>query len=392
MVMHLLSSFRFSFIMVQMKLSFPEYHLFQLLRRYENQHLPLDLFLSNYFRANKALGSKDRRLIGDAVYGMIRWQALLDYLIEKKGSWEQRYAVYRGFQPANYLSIKAIPLHVRVSCPIELFLLLIEQYGEEKAINLCTTNNTEAPVTVRANPIKTSRDALLNIWKNFNPSPTGAPFGIQFQKRIPLVGFPEFKEGWFEIQDEASQLAASLIQPQPGEHVLDFCAGAGGKTLAFAHLLQNRGQIYLHDIRPYALEQARKRLKRAGIQNAQFLPEGHIELAKLKKKMDWVIVDAPCTGTGTLRRNPDQKWKFSLALLNRLVGQQRMIFEKALSFLKPGGKILYATCSILQAENHNQVDNFISTYGLELQGAPFVSLPQFEGMDGFFAALFSAPM
>ena len=376
-----------------MKISFPEHHLFQLLKRFENQHLPLDLFLSNYFRANSALGSKDRQLIGHAVYGMSRWRGLLDYLIGNNPTWEQRYALFRSFQPANYLIINTIPLHIKISFPKELFALLEESYGEEKATQICQVCNSEAPVTIRINPLKTTRDLLLSRWSSlFDISPCEtSPFGILFKKRAPLTALPEFKEGLFEIQDEASQLVASLITPKPGEHVLDYCAGAGGKTLGFAHQMENMGQVYLHDIRPHVLEQARKRLKRAGIQNCQFLPAGHVALEKLKKRMDWVLVDVPCSGTGTLRRNPDQKWKFSLALLNRLVGQQRMIFEKALSFLKPGGKIVYATCSILPAENEKQVAHFMQTYGLVQESPPFVSLPTYDGMDGFFAAVLYKP-
>lgn len=376
-----------------MKISFPERHLFQLLRQFENQHLPLDLFLNHYFRSNKALGSKDRQLIAGAVYGMTRWKSLLDHLIGPSASWDQRYALYRSFQPAHYLLVNTIPTHVRVSFPKELFTLLEDDYGQEKAMYLCQVSNTEAPVTVRINPLKTTREALLAKWQSIYdvlPCESSA-FGIQFKKRVPLTAMPEFKEGCFEIQDEASQLVGALVRAEPGQQVMDYCSGAGGKTLAFAHLLGNKGQIYLHDIRPHILEQAKKRLCRAGIQNAQFLAEGHHGINKLQKKMDWVLADVPCTGTGTLRRNPDQKWKFSLALLNRLVGQQRMIFEKALSFVKPGGKIIYSTCSMLKAENENQVEHFIAQYKLELAEQLFVSHPSYNGMDGFFAAVLRKP-
>ena len=372
-----------------MKVSFPEHHLFQFLKRFENQHLPLDLFLSHYFKANTALGSKDRQLIAQAAYGMSRWKSLLDFLIGKHPSWEQRYALFRGFQPANYLMLNAIPLHVRVSFPEELFFLIKEGYGEDKAIELCQICNSEAPVTLRVNPLKTTREQLLARWQNhFETIPcVYSSYGIQCKKRIPLTALPEFKEGFFEIQDEASQLVASLVKAEPGQQVIDYCSGAGGKTLAFAAFMENKGQIYLHDVRPQILEQAKKRLKRAGIQNAQFLIEGHPALQKLRKKMDWVLADVPCSGSGTLRRNPDQKWKFSLALLNRLVGQQRMIFEKALSFLKQGGRIVYATCSLLPAENEKQIEHFLKTYDLALEGTPFFSLPTYGGMDGFFAAV-----
>lgn len=372
-----------------MKVSFTDYHLFQLLKRFENQHLPLDLFLSHYFRAHKQLGSKDRRTIATAVYGMSRWRSLLDHLVEGVPTWEKRFALYSHFQPNQFLHVNTIPLHVRVSFPEELFSLLVADYGEEKAVNLCQICNTEAPITVRANALKTTREELLERWAEYEVEAcTHASHGILFPRRVPLVAMPEFKQGLFEIQDEASQCVAELVKVKPGDHVLDYCAGAGGKSLAFASQMKGRGQIYLHDIRPYILDQAKKRMKRAGIQNTQFLMPEHAHLGTLKKKMDWVLVDAPCTGTGTYRRNPDQKWKFSSAQLVRLVGEQRMIFEKALSYVKQGGHIVYATCSLLKAENEKQVDHFLETYDLEMVGSPFVSLPSYGGMDGFFGAVF----
>ena len=150
---------------------------------------------------------------------------------------------------------------------------------------------------------------------------------------------------------------------------------------------KTRGKSYLHDVRRRVLEDCRKRLRRAGIQNAQVVFEDEAKLKKLKKSMHWVLVDAPCTGTGTMRRNPDMKWKFDEALLKRLVSQQRVIFEKALSYLKADGQIVYATCSILKEENEEQIRHFIKTYALELVKEPFQSIPTIDGMDGFFAAV-----
>ncbi len=372
-----------------MKHSFVEHHLFQLLRRFDNQHLPLDLFLSRYFRAYKALGAQDRRTIATAVYGMCRWQGLIDYLIENEPSWQQRYALFRGFRPEQYLYVNTIPLHIRVSFPQELFSLLVKDYGEEKAIYLSQICNTEAPTTIRINPLKTTREEMVGKLSEFEAFPTEkATYGVQLKRRAPLVAMPEFKEGYFEIQDEASQCVAEIVQAAPGDHMLDFCAGAGGKTLAIAPLLEGKGQLYLHDIRSFILEQAKKRFKRAGIQNVQFLQAGHSHLSTLVGKMDWVLVDAPCSGTGTLRRNPDQKWKFTPAMLNRLIGEQRVIFEQALAYLRPGGKIVYATCSLLKAENELQAEHFLHHHNLEWIGEPFSSLPTYDGMDGFFAATF----
>jgi 16S rRNA C967 or C1407 C5-methylase (RsmB/RsmF family) len=202
-----------------------------------------------------------------------------------------------------------------------------------------------------------------------------------FHQKINFAELPEFQEGLFEIQDEASQLISMLVEATPKQQVLDYCAGSGGKTLAFAPLLKNSGQIYLHDIRPQILLKAKKRLCRAGIQNVQFC------LPKHKKSMDWVLVDAPCTGSGTLRRNPDMKWKFDSSLLNRLVAEQRQIFEQALEYLKPSGKIVYATCSLFPQENQDQIQYFQEKFGLKLAKEVFQSFPEKNGMDGFFAAV-----
>lgn len=317
---------------------FRDYHLLQILQHFETQRLPLDVFLSRYFRANPAIGSKDRRFLSDAVYEKFR----------------------AGF-------------------PGVLSTLLDDAYGKEKAEELRLVCKERAPITVRINPLKTSREALLEKWKPFSALPcTHSPYGVVFPEKINFFTLPEFKEGLFEIQDEGSQLISFLIEAKPQDHVLDFCAGGGGKTLAFAYLLQNRGQIFLHDIRPRALLEAKKRLCRAGIQNVQFrLP---------LQPVDWVLVDTPCTGTGTLRRNPDLKDKFSLELLSRLILEQRQIFEKALSFLKPKGKIVYATCSILPQENQDQIAYFSEKFNLTCVKT-FQSLPTSGGMDGFFGAV-----
>ena len=372
-----------------MKLSFPEHHLFQILKRFENQHLPIDLFLSHYFRAHRALGSKDRQLISESIYGMIRWCSLLDYLVGNKTSWEKRYAIFRWFQPNNYLYVNSIPLSVRVSAPSSLFSKLEEDHGQERAIQICQIFNTPAPVTIRINPLKTTREALLAYFQSHSGAfvcPV-SPLGIQFKKRTPLMALSQYKEGLFDIQDEGSQIVASLVKVEPGDQVLDYCAGAGGKTLAFAHRMKNRGQIYLHDIRATILTEARRRLKRCGLQNFQFLTPEHPQLTYLKKKMNWVLVDVPCSGTGTLRRHPNQKWQFSLEGLDQLVAKQRVIFKQALEYLHPKGKIVYATCSILKAENEKQLERFLKLYNLKLISDPFISLPTFGGMDGFFAAV-----
>lgn len=372
-----------------MKISFREFHLFALLDAWSKQDLPLDLAINHYFRAHKALGSKDRAFLAETIYGMVRWQILLDHLIENP-SWENRFNAYTSPEFEKAKTDSSIPVHIRLSCPESLYNLLVNSHGPEKAAEIALVNNQPAPTTVRANLLKTSRDALLNKWKDIYPviPCTTSTTGITFLKKSNFFTLPEFKEGLFEVQDEGSQLLAELVKAQPNQLVLDYCAGSGGKTLAFAPHMQNRGQIYLHDIRPWALQEAKKRLKRAGIQNYQLLLPDSSQIKKLKKKMDWVLVDAPCSGTGTLRRNPDMKGRFTEEMVQRLCGQQRTIFEKALSFLTPNGRIVYATCSLLKEENQDQVAHFLQKYPLELEGNIFQSIPSEGSMDGFFAAVF----
>lgn len=365
---------------------FREHHLLTLLEDYDQQNHPLDLFISNYFRAHKALGPKDRGMIAENVYNMVRWQALLDYLCGGTKTWENRFNFFNSGVFEEAKRNEEIPVHIRHSFPETLFNLLVKSHGMEKACELCRISNKQAPTTVRINVMKTTRDAMMEKWKNLYDVSVceHSPNGIIFHKKINFFSLPEFQSGCFEVQDEGSQLLAGMMQVKPGDQVMDYCSGSGGKTLAFAPMMQNSGQIFLHDIRPHALMDCKKRLRRAGIQNAQVAQSDDAKLRKLKKRMDWVLVDAPCSGTGTMRRNPDMKWDFTEETLPRLVGLQRTIFEKALSFMKPNGRIVYGTCSILNEENEEQLEHFIKTYKLEVVGEPFKTLPSDGGMDGFF--------
>jgi 16S rRNA (cytosine967-C5)-methyltransferase len=365
--------------------SFRNFHILQLLNAFDQQHLPLDLFISLYFRAHKALGSKDRGVIAETIYAMVRWNGLLNYLCKENASWEKKLNLFANFDSAKYQEDQMIAPHIRVSFPEFLFNLIVQSHGFEEGIKICRLCNEPAPTTVRINLLKTTREEMLERWKSsFSVSPCQySPEGIIFHKKINFFELEEFKAGCFEVQDEGSQLLAKLVQAKPGEQVLDYCAGSGGKTLAFAPTMNNSGQIYLHDIRSRALQESRKRLRRAHIQNAQQIPPDHPYLKKMKKKMDWVLVDVPCSGTGTLRRNPDMKWRFSEETLKGLIGEQRKIFERALSFLSPSGKIVYGTCSILKEENQEQVNHFLKTYDLEVE-SEFRSLPKSGEMDGFF--------
>ncbi len=369
-----------------MRHSFREHHLFSILNSFAPRGLPLDVYMSQYFRAHTAVGSKDRKWISDTVYGMTRWRGLLDYFCVDTPSWEKRYQLYLQMHTLN---TEALPPHIRVSFPKIYFQQLEKHYGEKIASSLCLVSNEQAPVTLRVNTLKISREELFQKWKDqysISYCPT-SDVGLVFQHKLNFFAMEEFKNGLFEIQDEGSQRVAALVGAKPGDHILDYCAGSGGKTLAFAPATQGKGQIYLHDIRRQALEEAKKRLKRAGVQNAQIFYPDDPKTSLLKKKMDWVLVDAPCSGSGTLRRNPDMKWKFELEMIPRLASEQREIFKKALEFLKDDGKIVYATCSVFPEENQDQIRYFQETFNLSLAGDLFFTFPQSKGMDGFFGAI-----
>lgn len=376
-----------------MRRNFRDYHLLEFLSKYESENLPLDVSMNLYFRENKAIGSKDRAQISDTAYELVRWRGSLDYLMQRPYTWEKRWQLYRQGALKNQETGQAIPSHIRVSFPKFYFDYLKNAYGEEKALEYCLISNTRAPITIRVNPLKTDRETLWSSWEGkYDISKCSAsPWGIRFHQKILFSSLPEYKEGMFEVQDEASQLIAKLVAPSSTDHVLDYCAGSGGKSLAFAAEMAGKGQIYLHDIRKSILYQAKKRLKRAGIQNFQLLLPGAKKIPRLKGKFDIVLVDVPCSGSGTLRRNPDLKWNFSPEKLNELIGKQRAIFEEALSFVKPGGKIVYATCSILPQENENQIAFFTRKHLLYIAEEPLHTYPEQDGMDGFFGAVLQKP-
>lgn len=363
-----------------MRLPFCDHHICVILESYSASEKPLDLLLSEYFRSHKSIGAHDRRLIGETLYGMIRWKTLIDHFAYSDYPVD-RLKTFRKISLEEAIQNPAIPEPARLGVNEFLYNRLKAVFGLEKTRTLCHILNTPAPITIRANLLKTTVEDLLKTFEGkFSLKRCAkAPAGLQFAKREPLFTLPEFKAGLFEVQDEGSQLVAELVQAKPGDHVLDYCSGSGGKTLAFAPSMKGKGQIYLYDNRPWILLEARKRLNRAGVQNAQFILP--------KQPVDWLLLDVPCSGTGTLRRNPDAKWKIDAPMIERLVQQQREIVQEALKHLKPGGRLVYATCSLLPEENEEQIAYFLKTYPLTLEKEPLSLLPEEEGMDGFFAAV-----
>jgi 16S rRNA C967 or C1407 C5-methylase (RsmB/RsmF family) len=372
---------------LQNKISFRAHHLLQFFDLYEKEKLPLDVQLNIYFKQNKSLGSHDRKEIAETIFFLIRHQGLIDYYIKKPIDWQKRLKQAALINLEKSLNDESIPIHIRYSFPLHYWELIRKNYSEEETKQFCLISNTAAPITIRVNPIKISRDDLFEKWKNLFPikkSLTNS-FAIIFEQRKNLFHLEEFKQGFFEMQDEGSQEIASLVQIKPKEHLLDYCSGSGGKALAIAPLMQNKGVLFLHDIRTSALIQAKKRLKRAGIQNAQFV--NHENLSSFHHPIDWLLLDVPCSGSGTLRRNPDMKWKFTLDNLSSLIEEQKKIFHEAFNFIQKGSKIVYATCSIFQEENEKQIAYFLENYPVVLEGPMKGWLPEKNGKDGFFGAV-----
>ncbi len=369
--------------------TFRQNHIIAFFKTWKGSNRPLDLSLSDYFRAHKSLGSHDRRYIGDTIYTLVRWKSLFDQ-IDPTDSISLRLHLLSKQPIEEWTQEPSLTDSARHGASSYLFDKLCSAYGYKQACALATALNTPAPISIRANLLKTTREELLARWTaQFQVRPGHlAPASILFTKREPLFTLPEFKEGLFEVQDEGSQLISQLIEAKSGDRFLDFCSGSGGKTLAIAPHMKGKGEIYLHDIRPHALQEAKKRLRRAGVQNAQILEPGHPTLSKLLNKMDWVLADVPCSGSGTLRRNPEMKWKIDQEMIDRLIQEQRDIITQAIRYLKPGAKFVYATCSIFPEENEEQVEYFLKHLPIKLEKEPLRLLPSAGGCDGFFAALF----
>lgn len=344
-----------------------------------------------YFKSNN-IKSKDKPYIAEHVYNIIRNKTLLSYLSAPSSLYTNIIKTYFSSDKWKYeMNNENVPAHVRYSFPKELYEQLVNNYGEKKSNVIMSTLNEKAPVFLRVNNRKISRNELYKNLLNKGISVEkciNSEYGLVLTKNEMLKNIYEYKKGFFEIQDEASQLVSLKIPVQPGFKVFDYCAGSGGKTLAFANKMENTGKIYLHDIRDKMLSQAKIRLRKAGITNYILLNSDHILLNKLFNYMDVVVLDVPCTGTGALRRNPEMKYKYTNDKLREYILLQRQIFEKALPYLKKNGKIVYITCSILDAENSHQVQYFCKKHNLQLSEPPFHSLPQSKSMDGFFLAIF----
>jgi 16S rRNA C967 or C1407 C5-methylase (RsmB/RsmF family) len=280
--------------------------------------------------------------------------------------------------------------NTKVSMPEDLFLRMVKHFGKSKTLEIGRIWNEKTPQFMRVNILRENRQNVLRqlSYRGVSAEASKASnIGIKILRGDNIHDIAELGENLLAAQDESCQLIGCHIGVKPGEKILDFCSGSGGKSLVFGPKLQGKGHIFLHDIKPNYLLQARRKLRAVGIRNFTCISPGSEELNKLEGKMDWVLVDPPTTGTGQFRRYPDRKWLFSDSFLHDAVQQQRTILASALNFVSPRGKIVYATSSILPEENEMQIRHFCDTHRLYLVSEPIRSLPVSHGMDGFFCAI-----
>ncbi len=404
---------------------------------------PADAVTSAFFRARSHLEDRDRGAVLEQLYALLRHRARLGWWLARQNcvdtprnrllAWlilgegktpDQIKRLFEGskFTPAaltdpeNELLVKLrdgtiahpdMPEAVRLECPPWAVAPLKRRFGEVFGAEMAATL-APPPLDLRVNPIKATRDATLRSLQGMGlraESMRLSPHGIRLQEHLSLARLPGLKTGDLEIQDEGSQLVALLVDAKPGERVVDFCAGAGGKTLAIAAQMKNKGHVVACDVNETRLKRCAERHRRAGLHNVEtrvLASETDRWVKRHKGGFDRVLVDAPCSGTGTWRRNPDARWRAPELGLENLVALQARILASAARLVKPGGRLVYATCSILCEENEAQVAIFLaSNPGFRLapvsEAAPHLAratqsahlslTPARHGTDGFFAAV-----
>lgn len=384
-----------------------------------SSHRHADKILEFYLKKNKKWGARDRRFFAESVYDLVRWWRLYWYLAgfadvdfrdgEKMTLSQIRriWAIYwllkthdkPPFEEFEGLSIPNLEKKqaaiknpaIRHSFPDDIFRLAESELGKEWE-SIAEGLNKPADVYLRTNTLKIQVDELiekLNEDEIRCEAVQDAPSAIHLKERKNVFITEAFKQGFFEVQDRASQQIVPLLGVEPGMRVVDACAGAGGKSLHMAALMKNKGKIIALDVHQKKLDELRKRSSRNGVDIIEVkLIDGNKVIKRLEKTADRVLLDVPCSGLGVLRRNPDSKWKLSLDEIDRLRVLQQEILKDYSIMTKPGGFMVYATCSILPSENHAQVAQFLSQVGDQwsLQ-KELVWRPDREGADGFYGAL-----
>lgn len=419
-------------VVVRTRLHPMEYRMVQLGQIFDQVftwEYPADAVLSHWLRAHPQVGARDRSQLAEAVYDVLRHLRRYRHYAESgSGTANRRLAILgllatqgrEALEPVlsadeqawltrlDEIDADALPLAVRHSYPDWLSEQLAALPDGE---SLMAALNLPAGLDLRVNPMKADRDEMLAALRKsmpqHDPQPTPySPWGIRVQGRPSLQRTPQFEHGLLEVQDEGSQLLALLVGPKRGEMIIDFCAGAGGKTLLLGALMRSTGRLYAFDVSAARLARAKPRLARSGLSNVATIAlehENDVRVKRLAGKAQRVLVDAPCSGMGTLRRNPDMKWRQSPQSVRELCDVQARVLESAARCVAPGGRLVYATCSLLPQENEDQVQAFLKKHpefqlleagtilasrvpGLEMQDAYLRLRPDQHGTDGFFAA------
>lgn len=391
---------------------------------------PADTTLSRYFKDHPRLGGRERGAIAECVYAVLRNKNFFTEFSEPNGGATMRRLALLGLVDA--VGVDALPglsdeetewlkrmkdidrslLHksLRTNMPKWLWEKLAEQYGESEALQLADALNAPAPLDLRVNALKADRDKVIEQLAQapITATPTPfAPLGLRILRKPQLQNLPLFKDGAIEVQDEGSQILAQILGARRGEMVVDFCAGAGGKTLALGAQMRNTGRLYAFDVSEKRLAKLKPRLARSGLSNVHPVAIAHERDAKIKRlagKIDRVLVDAPCSGMGTLRRNPDVKWRQPVEAIAEMHAKQVAILDGAARLVKAGGRLVYATCSLLNEENDAVAEQFIAAHPdfqlvpmnqvlaeqkIELEMGDYLKLlPHRHQTDGFFAAVF----
>ncbi len=391
---------------------------------------PADVTLSRYFKDHPRLGGRERGAIAECVYAVLRNKTFYtDFSGGGRGATMRRLVLLGmaetvGIDALGGLSDdenallerirdidrSLLPSRQRANLPDWLYDKFVAQYGEEETMELARVLNTPAPLDLRVNTLKSDREKVIAELATApiaaEPTPY-SPTGLRVLKKPALQNLPLFKEGAIEVQDEGSQVLAQLLGARRGEMVVDFCAGAGGKTLAIGAIMRNTGRLYAFDVSEKRLAKLKPRMARSGLSNVHPVVIAHERDAKVKRlagKIDRVLVDAPCSGMGTLRRNPDVKWRQQPDGIAEMTEKQASILDGASRLVKFGGRLVYATCSLLNEENDAIVEGFLATHPdfelipmhkvlaeqrIELEmGDTLKMLPHKHGTDGFFAAVF----
>lgn len=366
-----------------------------------------DKVIERHMKANRRWGARDRKFFAETVYEIVRWERLLAHLADDNDFWKiwGAYWLRQGNELPDWeelegLSAKEVQARskdlpsfaVAQSIPDWMYERGIQELGEDFK-DIVRALNKPAEVFLRTNTLKTTSDELIKALakEEIQASKVSPdlPDALKLTVRKNVFITEPFKKGWFEVQDAASQMVAPLLGVEPGHRVIDACAGAGGKSLHMASLMKNKGKIISLDIHEWKLKELKTRAARDGVDVIETRVIDNTKVIKrLEETADRVLLDVPCSGMGVLRRNPDTKWKLSNDEISRLHQLQYEILTSYCTMTKKGGRLVYATCSLLPSENEKQVERFLSEHGANWTLLKQVHLrPDKEGFDGFYAAL-----